>query len=34
MATRSKQEHSRLLLDAIEDLKDWGLTAPRVIRTF
>ena len=24
----------RVLLDAIEDLKDQGLTAPRVIRTF
>jgi hypothetical protein len=26
--------HLRLLLDAIEELKDRGLTVPRVIRTF
>ena len=32
--TLSEPQHLRLLLDATEDLKDWGLTAPRVIRPF
>ena len=32
--TLSEPQHLRLLLDAIEDLKDRRLTAPRVIRTF
>ena len=32
--TLSKQQHLCLLLDAIEDLKDQGLTVPRVIHTF
>ena len=32
--TLSELQHLRLLLDAIEDMKDRGLTAPRVIRTF
>ena len=32
--TLSEPQHLRLLLVAIEDLKDQGLTAPRVIRTF
>jgi len=32
--TLSEPQHLRLLLDAIEDLKDWGLTTPRVIHTF
>jgi len=33
MPTLSEPQHLRLLLDAIEDLKDQGLTAPRVIQT-
>ena len=32
--TLSEPQHLCLLLDAIEDLKDRGLTAPRVIHTF
>ena len=34
MPTLSEQQHLCLLLDAIVDLKDRGLTVPRVIHTF
>ena len=34
LPTLSKPLHLRLLLDAIEALKDRGLTAPRVVHTF
>ena len=34
MPTLLEPQHLRLLLDAIEELKDRGLVAPRVIRIF